>query len=58
MRADEYKCKFLACVAASDLDLVLLNYIVLISQLLSLLADDHYEIRSSPEKSSKRRDFY
>jgi hypothetical protein len=27
MRADECKCKFLASVAASELDFVLLNYI-------------------------------
>jgi hypothetical protein len=51
MRADECKCKFLASVAASELDFVLLNYIAFISLLHVLYAldrhDDRYEIRGT-----------
>jgi uncharacterized membrane protein len=61
MRADECKCKFLASVAASELDFVLLNYIVFISLLHFLRAldchDDRYEIRSTQKNQSEAMSF-
>jgi hypothetical protein len=58
MRADECKCKFLASVAASELDFVLLNYIVFISLLHFLHATDHYEIRSTQKIRGEAMRFF
>jgi hypothetical protein len=61
MRADECKCKFLASVAASELDFVLLNYIVFTSLLHFLRALDRhgscYEIRSTQKNQSEATRF-